>query len=360
MLNLDDLLQSFGDDAPCGEDMTYDAAFTTLELANQPGEERVVGDSVIKAEDPDFQEVIRQACELLASTKDLRIAVMLANAALREDGLQGLDEVLSYIRRCLEDYWDSVHPQLDEDDDNDPTMRVNAILGLTDRETVLTSLRLAPLTDSRAFGRFSLRDLLIADGEVPVPAGMDTPPTPQTVSAAFQDTDPETLASLAAAAASCTGHVKAIAAVFDAEAGAFSPDLAPLQKMLFDIGKRLSAYAVEDFPEADEEFAEDDAFETGDGDGAPSQAPARARAPVSSAPAGAITSPEDVKRTIDRILDYYARHEPSSPLPILLQRARRLINADFLTIMRDMAPLGVENVALIGGFEENEEENEID
>ncbi|MBD8891300.1 type VI secretion system protein TssA [Roseibium litorale] len=350
MLNLDDLLHSFGDDAPSGEDLTYEAAFTMLELANQPGEERVVGDSVIKAEDPDYQEVIRQARELLSATKDLRIAVMLANAALRCEGLQGLSEVLAYIRGCLEDYWDSVHPQLDEDDDNDPTMRVNAILGLTDRETVLTSLRLAPLTDSRAFGRFSLRDLLIAEGEAPVPAGMDTPPTSQTISAAFQDTDPSALSDLAAAASSCIGHAKAIAAVFDEQAGAFSPDLSPLQKMLFEIGKRLSDYAEAEA--TGQETAGDlqsDAVPPAVGEGqtfAPTQ--------VKAVPVGAINSPEDVKKAIDRILDYYARSEPSSPLPILLQRARRLINADFLTIMRDMAPLGVENVALIGGIDESE------
>jgi type VI secretion system protein ImpA len=60
-----------------------------------------------------------------------------------------------------------------------------------------------------------------------------------------------------------------------------------------------------------------------------------------------------VINALDRIVDYYARHEPSSPIPILLTRAKRLVNADFLTIVRDMAPSGVENVNLIGGLSDD-------
>ena len=49
---------------------------------------------------------------------------------------------------------------------------------------------------------------------------------------------------------------------------------------------------------------------------------------------------------------YYKSHEPSSPIPLLLERAKRLVNADFLTIMQDMAPQGIDNVHLIGGIED--------
>ena len=38
--------------------------------------------------------------------------------------------MVKYIRFCLEEYWETCHPELDADDDDDPTMRVNAVLGL--------------------------------------------------------------------------------------------------------------------------------------------------------------------------------------------------------------------------------------
>ena len=76
--------------------------------------------------------------------------------------------------------------------------------------------------------------------------------------------------------------------------------------------------------------------------------------PVRTAAPGTIGSRADVERALDRIIEYYNESEPSSPLPILLKRARRLIGADFMTILQDIAPQGVENAQLIGGKENPE------
>ena len=148
MLDLDPCLATIDTDAPSGPDLEYDPEFTALELANAPGEERVIGDAVIPAEDPDFAEVARAATALLSRSRDLRVAVILANATLRTEGLTGFETVLGFIRNGLEEHWDSVHPQLDAEDDDDPTMRVNAVLGLTDRGGVLAALRAAPLAEN--------------------------------------------------------------------------------------------------------------------------------------------------------------------------------------------------------------------
>ncbi|MBP1852478.1 type VI secretion system protein TssA [Rhizobium halophytocola] len=348
MINLDDLLNSFDEDAPSGADLEYDAEFVDLTIASTPGEERVVGDSVILAEEPDYPAVIKAATALLGRTRDLRIAVILANAALKSEGLLAFEEVLLYIRRCLEEYWDSVHPQLDADDDDDPTMRVNAMLGLTDRALVLGALRTAPLTESRTFGRFGLRDLLVAEGELPA-GEMQNAPTDQVVSAAFQDTDPAHLEALARSVAASSEHVKALSAAFDERIGSLGPDFTPLRKMLYDISRRLDQHVGAETGEVAGALSDDDRPAASDASPA-----AAATAAARPAGVGTITSPDDVKKAIDRIVEYYARQEPSSPVPILLKRARRLVSADFLEIMKDMAPQGVENVALIGGFENDD------
>jgi type VI secretion system protein ImpA len=62
-------------------------------------------------------------------------------------------------------------------------------------------------------------------------------------------------------------------------------------------------------------------------------------------------SSRDVEETLDRLMAYYARQEPSSPVPILLARAKKLVGADFMTIVREIAPGGADNVKLIGGLE---------
>ncbi|MDX8346887.1 type VI secretion system protein TssA [Cognatiyoonia sp. IB215446] len=342
MLDLDQMLQSISDDAPSGEDLEYDPAFTELEMANQPGEERVIGDAVIPAEDPDYGQVADLAIALLDRTKDLRVAVILANAVLATEGLTAFEVVLQYMRRSVEEHWDSVHPQLDEEDDDDPTMRVNAILGLTNRDTVLKALRLAPLTDSRSFGQFSLRDMEVASGDIPAPDDMDTVPAMQTVSAAFQDEGPEKIAERMAAIVAMEEHIKAISDTFDEHVGTLGPDLSPLSKMIYDIRKRLSVYTDSAAPE--------------DTSNDPATSDTPVQAAVTHLP-GLVSSPNDVINALDRIVEYYTRNEPSSPVPILLNRAKRLVSADFVTIMKDMAPLGVENVALIGGLPSDEDDD---
>jgi type VI secretion system protein ImpA len=59
-----------------------------------------------------------------------------------------------------------------------------------------------------------------------------------------------------------------------------------------------------------------------------------------------------VEQAIDRIITYYRKSEPSSPVPLILTRAKRLVGADFMTIVTDLAPGGKDNVKLVGGVED--------
>ena len=64
---------------------------------------------------------------------------------------------------------------------------------------------------------------------------------------------------------------------------------------------------------------------------------------------GEIQSVEDVRRMLAKICDFYAANEPSSPIPILLQRANKLIGMDFLALLDNLTPSGKSAVeALVG------------
>jgi type VI secretion system protein ImpA len=56
---------------------------------------------------------------------------------------------------------------------------------------------------------------------------------------------------------------------------------------------------------------------------------------------GDVNSRDDVVHSLDNILSYYARSEPSSPLPVLLNRAKGLVHADFAAIVRNLIPDGM-------------------
>lgn len=330
-------LESLGDAAPSGEDLEYDPLFTELTLAAQPGEERQAGDEIIPGAEPDYRKVVDKAHAVLAQSHDLRAAVMLAQAELALNGLTGFAEVTGYLRGCLESFWDSCHPQLDADDDNDPTMRVNAVLGLADGATVLRGLRRAPLTESRQFGRFSMRDIELAGGEIS-PREDDDVPSTAAIGAAFKDTPGEFREATLAAARAINEDLLAIDGVFSDKTPGQGPDLGGLLKLSKRILSRLSEESGEGGDDAGEEIA--DAV-----DGAAPAAGAAAPAQRT----GAITSDADVIRTLEAVIGYYEKHEPSSPLPILLRRAKRLVGADFMDIIKEIAPSGTDEVVKLGG-----------
>ncbi len=59
-----------------------------------------------------------------------------------------------------------------------------------------------------------------------------------------------------------------------------------------------------------------------------------------SAISGEIQSADDVRKMIQKICDYYAANEPSSPVPILLHRANKLIGMDFASLLENLTPSG--------------------
>ena len=65
---------------------------------------------------------------------------------------------------------------------------------------------------------------------------------------------------------------------------------------------------------------------------------------------GVVRSRDDVVMLLDKIIGYYERHEPSSPLPLLLARCRKLAALSFLDIVKDMAPAALQQVELLGGI----------
>lgn len=341
---MDAFLKNRSDDAPSGENLEYDPSFSELERAAQPGEEKQVGDEIVPGDAPDYGDVIDKALEVLKYSHDLRAALYLARAELEVNGFPGFAKVTSYMRGCLEQHWDTCHPQLDEEDDDDPTMRVNAIVGISDDATMVRPVRRAPLTKSAAFGMISLRDIEIAKGETTPAEDEERVMDEASIAAAFKDTKPDTLQEIFAGVTTALEDIKAIDAVFNEKIPGQGPDLGNIMKVLQRAVVRLG----EETGAGTEEAAVEEAAE---GD-APT---AVAAAPTASAP-GVINSPRDVEAALDRIMAYYAAQEPSSPVPTLLARAKRLVGADFMTIMEDMAPDGISNVKLVGGIKDEDDD----
>lgn len=346
VIDIESLLSEITDESPCGEDLEYDPQFAEMEKLAQGTPERQYGNTIIPAEPPDWRGVSASALNLLARTRDLRVAAYLTRALLNTDGLPGFSDGLALLEGLLERHWALVYPQLDPDDDNDPTLRINTIVALCDPETTLHDLRSAPLVSSRALGRFSLRDIQIAAGLLtPVATGQEepTPPSQGMIDGAFQDANVEELQATAEAVAAAFDRMAHIETLLTDQVGVTqSPDLSALTSVLKEIrqvlNEQLQRRGVSGVGEVEAGMVE--TLEPGAmGGGGAAQ-----RMVV-----GEIANREDVIRTLDKICEYYSRHEPSSPIPFLLKRARRLVRMDFMEILRDLTPGGTDQADMIFG-----------
>jgi type VI secretion system protein ImpA len=342
VLEIESLLQPISPEQPCGPDLQYDEDFIALQNASQGKPEQQYGETIIPAESPAWRDMKQLGLALLSRTKDLRAACHVTLALAELDGLAGFCACLKLTRGYVEQYWAEVHPQLDPEDGNDPTERVNIISSLADKTTAIAQILNAPLLQSPVFGAFSMRDVQLARGEVP-PQGDDPPPEMAAIEAAFIDCDLDSLRATVAAVEQGYDDAVAIEEVVTQQVGAAN---AVSLEMLTHALSTIRDYLQDKVRLREGEQQVADA--AGTEEAAPGSPSPQGVAEV-TAHAGEIRSREDVIRALEKICEYYDRHEPSSPLPILLKRAKRLATKSFMDILEDLAPDGVSQARLIEG-----------
>ncbi len=355
----DSLLSDIGVDAPSGVDLEYDPEFARMEKAAQETPDQDFGSTHIEGTPADWETVRDAALNLLERTHDLRVASQLAQAELTLSGLLGFRDCLELIAGYLEKYWDTVFPRLDEDDDNDPTSRINALAGLNKPGGVIRQLRATPILRSRSLGVISWTDASIARGEIPAPEGMEDPPTNKKIEAIYRSSTFDDLNALCQAVDASIACVERIESSFSDRLGfGATPDLAQLGKDLKSIAKFQKPWLDAIRP------AGKPAEQTADGSDSDDRGLIQVEAAghqVQSVMAGQqmlygaesfnIRQREDAIEGLDKIIAWFERFEPSSPLPMLLRRAKRLSTMSFLEILQDISPNGIEQALLVGGAE---------
>ena len=212
-------------------------------------------------------------------------------------------------------------------------------MGLCDPAAVTDWFRMVPLVATRSFGRFSMRDLAVASGELPAQGGVE-PPQISAIDGAFAECPVADLQATEQTLRESLDHLAALETSVGARVGvAQAPSFSKLSGLVSQAHKilvaRLDRRGVTAAPLPG----------VSPGDATVADAGPQVQAVVP----GAITSREDVVRLLDRMCEYYERNEPSSPVPLLLKRCKRLVSANFLDIVRDVAPIAVDQVETLCG-----------
>ncbi|MCC6284874.1 MAG: type VI secretion system protein TssA [Phycisphaerales bacterium] len=346
--NVDDFMKPVSADNPCGENLEYDPAYMELFTLAEGKPEQEIGGTLVAAEEPNWRDVRTRAVDLWARTRDLRLASLLTLAELRLEGIEGAVRGLHLMRRLLEEQWEGFYPRLDPDDNNDPTMRVNILDAFVkppntfgDPWKFQTRLIEAPLVESAQIGRFSFRDILLATGEMTLPEGSAPPPGISAIEAAFDAVPLETLTAMVDTLALGLGHAKGIDKAFTEKVGASrAMDLSALTKLFFNMHKAAAARLER---RAGPVQGAEDASGGGHAGGGKGEPGARI--------AGEVRSREDVMLALDKIVRYYESFEPSSPVPILVKRARRLVGKSYVEAVKDLTPDAVSALSILAGID---------
>jgi type VI secretion system protein ImpA len=322
-----ELLQPIAADRPCGDDLEDTAllaSFDSFRLFGQSGPHDPV---------PEWTAIRAKATEALCRSKDLRLLAHLGSALLRTDGLPAFADTLTIAAQWLEVYWRDTYPRIDED----AIFRRNALNCFADPIAVVDGVRRVPLVSNPQHGTYSLRDVEIAAGLLP--GDGKAAPEQVRVDAAFAAAPREELARLQESVARSLAALVGIDARMRDDGGVnATPSFAPLSSQLTKIDRLLRKQLVPPGAPGDGE-------EAAEGAGAPD---------VVSTPStvGAIRSRQDAVRALDAVSDYFRRHEPSSPIPMLVERAKRLVGKDIFEVLADIAPGAVSQARAAGGLKD--------
>lgn len=326
-LDLDTLASALSEASPCGDDLVYDPQFIELEQAAQGKPETQFG----PGEPPDWLRVEELAQALAGRTRDIRLAILLARAGARRRGLAAYADGIALLHALLERHWDRVHPQLDETDNNDPTMRLFALAPLAAGSAGLGDLRAAAIAPVR--GSLTVRELELGLG-LAEPLPDEAVPTEEGVLAALQQLM-AAHAEVGPAIERLDTALQGTLAVIDERApGATGPDLQPLQTLVSAMARAARRVAGSAAAAAGDEGAAD--------------APAAA---VHGSAVGALRTRADAMQALERVAEWIERNEPSHPAPLLIRRAQRLMAMNFIEIMRELAPDGLGQVGTIAGVD---------
>ena len=301
MLDIEKLLAPIAADQPCGEDLAFSPEFDAVNRARQADDPSIEqGAWVTTLKEADWKFVARRCAELIETrSKDLQLAVWLAEAAAKTDRLAGLADSLRLLAALCERYWDGVHPLPDEDGHE---RRIGNLAWI--------AARIAPL----------VKEVPLADGLTML--GWDAarargPDSVAELEAARTRATPAARQALAEAAHGCLAALAELERVVDERLGVDGPSFGAARAALRDF-EDLAAPQV-----ARPQVAAQGMPVAAAPGGAPRVQGVQGVQGVHSVGEGPLQSREQALVQLRGVAEFFRRTEPHSPVAYLAEKAAR-------------------------------------
>lgn len=335
MLEIDKLLVEHDGDTSCGENLEYDNLLLEVREAIEGKPEQKLGDGIIEGEEPDWKLVKKNCIDLCGKTHNIEVVVSLTRALMHLEGFSGMVDGSALLAGTIEKYWGCVHPQIDPDD-NDPIERLN-MLAIFEDFNFLLFLQRIELISSKGVGKVSLYD--IRQSKFPKEDGSDdTAIDSKLIEAIFKSSSEDHKKSIYAWLGQCITNFEKISSLLREQENVGSlnaPAFPELLKIINEAKTVVGAY-----------LGHTDNVESEEGSSINTDTDMGIQ---NTQVSKGINTRADVTLAIQEIEDYYYKNEPGSPIPLLLKRAKKLVDKDFISLMENLAPDSLQQVELVLG-----------
>lgn len=342
MLDTDKLLVDYDGDTACGENLEYDSLLLEVREAIEGKPEQQIGDDVIEGIEPDWKKVKKNCLELCGKTHNLEVVISLTQALINLEGYSGLADASNLLKGLIEKYWDCLHPQLDPDD-NDPIERLNMMALFEDYKFLLTIQKIE-LLKSKGVGSVNLYDIRHSKNNTD--ENNEDIKDEKLINAIFKSCSDEDKEQQFLHLESTISNFQTISQLLQKEETIEASSVPKFTEFLKVLNESKSAIAAHINSETDGPGSEN--VESGD------ESSVINNQSVNMNSTG-INNRQDVIASIEKIENYYRDYEPGSPVPLLLQRAKNLVNKDFIALMQELSPdslIQLENI--LGKTQSNE------
>ena len=339
-LDFEKLLTPISQENPAGEDLAIDQAFdsiyqqiTTARSDASTAERNALRDGadtdlLVNNLNKEWEVVLKLAPEVIAQhSKDLRVAVFLLEALVRDRGFVGLRDGFRLVRRLVEDFWDDLHPRPDEDGVMTRVAPLASLNGEDSPGPLIRPIGRVPIVQGRTRGPYSLLHhktaRLLEQGKGP--SGQDDAVTKEMFDIAVHETPPEWFADLLDDLTECMKEFEDLCKVLKEKCGeedgfSLAPPSSNIRKALQECLEGVREIAPELPPDGGDDDG-DGNDNDGDGDGDDDDG-GRSKGSTGEMSVN-IETRQDAFRTLQRTADFFRRTEPHSPVSYALEKAVR-------------------------------------
>lgn len=344
VIDFETFLKPISEENPSGESLQYSGVYDEIREARRAddvGLDQGQWQTTLKV--ADYLQVINLATTALTSqTKDLQISAWLTEAITKQHGFPGLRDGLRLLRELEENFWETLHPEIDE---GDMEGRANAI-GWVDSQVSL-AVKTIPITlgqgftyndweESRTYDFPENLDSLEYDEQeriknLKIKAEEEKRKTGEMWRAAKASTNRAFCEQLKLTLQECLTELGNLDRTNEEKYDRNQvPAVTALRKSLDSIQTVVEGVLKEKREEEpDEEVAEETETVGEDGE----------TVIVRKGPAvatGAIQSREDALKRLSDVADYFRKAEPHSPVAYLVQRAVKWGNMPLEAWLQDV------------------------